>query len=220
MKLLLQMGLLAGLLAPALAVVGLTCGIRALAAMRRRPGRLPVRLLAIGAIVASGMYLAFVARAIYVEEAGGRRDAADLSHLAHLGVALQRYRCDHEGALPSASTWCDDLRPYVASQAAFVPPSRPRLRSGYAYNSALSRVQYSALSQPERTVAIFESDRGWNASGGPRLLPTNPRHLNRRDFYLFCDGYTSGCSRDRSRALQWQPRANMQQLQMDGRSHE
>jgi prepilin-type processing-associated H-X9-DG protein len=43
-------------------------------------------------------------------------------------------------------------------------------------------------------VAIFESDRGWNAHGGPQLLPRNPRHV-KGDNYGFADGHAKWYAR-------------------------
>jgi len=37
-------------------------------------------------------------------------------------------------------------------------------------------------------VVLFESDEGWNATGGPELLPQNSRHAPYGDLVLSADG--------------------------------
>jgi hypothetical protein len=44
------------------------------------------------------------------------------------------------------------------------------------------------LTDPDKTVVVFESDAGMNAAGGPELLPGIPRHLG-GDMWGFADGH-------------------------------
>jgi len=55
----------------------------------------------------------------------------------------------------------------------------------------------SAVENPDLTLAIFESDAGWNAVGGPQLLPDEPRHFG-GDNYGFADG-----------SVRWLPRKKL-----------
>jgi len=101
--------------------------------------------------------------------------------LQHKVVALQMYEAEY-GALPPADRWCDALGPEDGGDSWFMCPERPRLGCGYAFNSALSGGSLDGIRDPEHTVLLFESDRGWNAAGDASLLPPEPRHGG-RDMY-------------------------------------
>jgi hypothetical protein len=94
---------------------------------------------------------------------------------------------DDSGAFPIAQRWCDLISPHLENEEAYVCPAKWKLPCGYAFNAALSGVDPDRLVHAAETVVIFESDRGWNASGGPELLPDEPRHLS-GDIYAFADG--------------------------------
>jgi len=100
---------------------------------------------------------------------------------------LQTYAAHHGGRLPPASSWCDALIPYGPEG---LRGHMSVLHQGWpcALNSSLAGVTFHALQDPERTVMIFESDAGWNAAGGPELLPDEPRHFA-GDHYGFADGH-------------------------------
>jgi len=109
-----------------------------------------------------------------------------MNKLERLSNAMGMYLRDWDGCFPPAATWCDDLVPYlpdhVDAYALFVCPSVPDLKSGYAFNASLSEQRRGAVSKPKDTIVLFESDRGWNAYGGPEMLPGQPRH-SWRDAY-------------------------------------
>jgi len=117
-------------------------------------------------------------------------------------TAMRMYLDANDNTFPLADAWCDALEPYLDAAnrpaiTAFVCPRASHLPCGYAFNAALSGLSYEALTDPEHTVVIFESDAGRNAHGGPELLPERPRHwvparswkLTRptRDVYGFVD---------------------------------
>jgi prepilin-type processing-associated H-X9-DG protein len=110
------------------------------------------------------------------------------SSIKSLLAALEMYRQDHNDAFPDSRTWCDALNPYVSGEDAFVCPAARSLRCGYAFNSTLSGLPFSRVTDSSHTIAIFESDAGWNASGGPELLAARPRHSG-KDNFGFADGH-------------------------------
>lgn len=127
---------------------------------------------------------------------------------ARLGAAMLTYAENHGGRLPPAQEWCDRLRPYLKLFAppdadpfeAFVCPATRNQRCSYAFNANLSGVRLADIPKSRRVVILFESDRGWNAAGGPELLPAQPRHSLERDVALRGVRQTlaaSGWSRDR-----------------------
>jgi prepilin-type processing-associated H-X9-DG protein len=84
----------------------------------------------------------------------------------------------------------------VKGRDSFRCPEARSAESGYAYNAALSSAMYDSLSDAALTVVIFESDKGWNASGGPELLTDMPRHLG-GDNVGFADGHAAWLGRMR-----------------------
>jgi len=110
------------------------------------------------------------------------------------------YVDDYGHTFPIANTWCDGLYPYIQQRIAswepedmdaeirgmLICPAVPGLVCGYAFNAALSGAAYGAIEDPkEDTVVLFESDWGWNAAGGPELLPDEPRHLGGDNYLVF-----------------------------------
>jgi len=128
-----------------------------------------------------------------------QRDSARLQRMAclhnikDLALGLQMYLEDND-ASPPAGSWCDELLPYIMDRDRYRCPAAPALDCGYAYNATLSSATFGALSDASRSVAVFESDRGWNAAGGLELLTKQPRHLG-GDHYGFADGHVEWASR-------------------------
>ncbi|MCJ7822527.1 MAG: hypothetical protein MUQ26_05530 [Armatimonadetes bacterium] len=121
-------------------------------------------------------------------------------NLEILTSALGMYLDEYDNRFPLANTWCDGLYPYIQRRVTpwgpedmdaeirgmLVCPAVPDLVCGYAFNAALSGAAYDAIEEPaEDTVVLFESDRGWNAAGGPELLPDEPRHLGGDNYLVF-----------------------------------
>ncbi len=124
-------------------------------------------------------------------------------HVKSLAAAMQMYAEDYDGGLP-ADAWCDRLvaQGYATDPDVFRCDRAPSLRCAYAYNSALVGANLKQLPAPGLTVVIFESDRGWNASGGMKLLPSEPRHYD-GDYYGFADGRAKWVKR--SPFIIWNP---------------
>jgi len=106
------------------------------------------------------------------------------------------YLYDYDDHLPATTDWCDVLvGPYVGNPDAFVCPAASDLPCGYALNGSLVGASLADVYDPSQTVAIFESDRGWNAAGGEDLLPYEPRHLGGYNFG-YVDGHAGWVSED------------------------
>ena len=78
------------------------------------------------------------------------------------------------------------------------------LECGYACNAGLGGMALMTLADQAQTVAIFESDAGWNTAGGLELLPPEPRHQG-SDVYGFADGHAKVKRRERAGELVWEP---------------
>jgi len=111
-----------------------------------------------------------------------------LSHVKNISLAIQMYVADNDDRFPPAGDWCGILDEYVKNRDVFrCPEARGTSGWDYAYNALLSAKSMYDLTDPANTVAIFESDAGRNAAGGPELLPDEPRHSG-GDNYGFADG--------------------------------
>lgn len=114
---------------------------------------------------------------------------ACLSNLSQLALAALIYTQDHDGRLPDAEQWVDDLFPYVANAAIFKCPGAPDLEYGYAMNEALSGRQLQSLAAPAEAVLFFDSDLGKrNAAAGLEALAKPGRHLGGYNC-CFADGH-------------------------------
>jgi hypothetical protein len=128
-----------------------------------------------------------------------------VANLHHLAMALRMYALEHDNRFPPADRWCDALYPtYITSRSGFVCPARPDLASGYAMNARLGGLDVRTLAHEDRTILLFESDRGRNASGGPEAVTRTPRHEHGMVYYLALDGAVSGPDGGKGR-LQWTP---------------
>lgn len=118
-----------------------------------------------------------------------------LSNVKNLAIALQMYLQDNDDVFPLAAGWCDSLGDYVKNESMFQCPEAPDLRCAYAYNRALRGASMSNFADPVTTVAIFESDIGWNAAGDASRLTAVPRHLDGEN-YGFADGHAQWLKRE------------------------
>jgi hypothetical protein len=142
--------------------------------------------------------ISWTAVATMQKEFIGGQKAECLSNVKELTSATLRFADDHNGRLPDAASWADEIAPYVnATAATFRCPSAANKDFAYAYNSSLSGKKLGDIQEPEKVVLIFESDTGRNAAGGPELLSTAPRHFGGDD-YGFVDGHCLWTIREKS----------------------
>lgn len=174
-------------------------------ALSRRPLRGRQTALAALAISVSSALLVLLGGFLLVLGLRHRYDARLFPCIAHatkLAGALQLYLAENDDRFPPATAWSDAVLTYLPGDDVFTCPERPELACAYAFNSALSGARYHAITQAGDTVAFFESDRGWNAAGGPDLLAERPRHLS-NDTYGFADGHGEYQPRKRLRDGSW-----------------
>jgi len=130
-----------------------------------------------------------------------------LEHVHDLVQALRSYAAE-EGSWPASEEWQKALVAQVPARirrdTILRCPSAPKVSVGYAYNDRMSGIAYDAVTSPSEVVVVFESAAGPGASGGPELLPRQPRHGN-GDNYGFADGSVQWRPRNRAKGLQWEP---------------
>lgn len=127
-----------------------------------------------------------------------------------LALAVLIYSGDHTNRFPMAAEWCDEIQNSVGNSRVFknVAAQNPSSRCDYAFNSQLDGVNIDDVKHPAQTVLIFESDAGWNASGGRELFPINSRYGSgsRQAFVVaFVDGHVEAVTRARISSLIWDP---------------
>mgnify|MGYP001146975476 CR=1 FL=1 len=96
-----------------------------------------------------------------------RYDFRCLSHLRQLQLASLTYAMDNDERLPPGNVWCDVTAPYVRDRIIYTCPAAQESPGGYRMNSFLQLRTRSSILEPARTFAIFDSDAGWNMTGGP-----------------------------------------------------
>jgi hypothetical protein len=141
-----------------------------------------------GISVAALVWLAaYLLPPFYVKDHLKAEQVMCLARLEELAAAWRTYLSAH-GHHPLEDSWCDGVRPYLKSATAFACPSTGEPARGFAANRNLTGKHGVDASVAPMLVAIFESDAGWNAAGGPELLPPKPRHLG-GDNYVLADGH-------------------------------
>ena len=165
------------------------------------------KALVIAAIGLACVFAGMVVTGVFRQQRDLDRGTRCLENVLRLTDAADAYARDHGGRLPPAREWCDRLRPYLKDAKAFVCPATRNQRCSYAFNANLSQVRLASIREPGGVVLFFESDRGWNAAGGPELLPTKPRHrFGSLDGWAFANGDAMGSRRAEMKAPEcWQP---------------
>jgi hypothetical protein len=171
------------------ALVGLILGFIARSKIRKSQGSLRGNGIALAGIIVSGIFMlllpisAFLATKILPNLAEQKRTGESLVcsiNMKQLTTGMRLYAAQHNGQFPPAATWCDALQlpAYTGGLAnIFQCPSGDRSkRCHYAFNAKLSGIAASKINP--KTVVLFETDGGWNLSGGPELILQQPRHIN------------------------------------------
>lgn len=190
-----------------MALVGLILGIVALVKINNSHGRLSGKGMAIGGLVVSGVFILLlpILAAMMLPALAKAKERAQtvvcLNNAKQLGLAVLIYVSDNNGTFPPAETWCDAITTFVGSPKVYQCSAKPNLRCGYAFNEELSGKKAEDVNP--QTVMIFESDAGWNASGGRELLAQD-RHSG-----LVIIGFADGSVRQVRQAelssLRWNP---------------
>jgi len=181
------------MIAKAIAGLALLLAVAMLVQIKLAGARVWDQGLALAAVMASvaGLGLSLIGGAVAPRFQTDVRAGLCRARLKTVFHALELSTADNNGVLPLAHGWCDSISPHLKTPQVPYPlvcPEASDHRCGYAYNARLSGVRADTLPHPSATVVLFESDAGWNATGGPELLPNAPRHFRISDYYVFADG--------------------------------
>lgn len=203
------------------ALVGLILGMVSLGRINRSGGRLRGRGLALAGVCVSGVMLLLsvpflagltlpaLARAQHRAERFSQPYAREraqatycVNNLKQLALAVKVYAADHTNQFPPAVTWCDAIQGSIRSPKVFTCVTEPSLRCAYAFNAKLDGKKGNEISP--QTVMLFESDLGWNGSGGPGALKP---HKHSRQFVnvALADGSVVPVPRWQLDTLRWDP---------------
>ncbi len=161
------------------------------------------------------------------------RQAASLSNLRQISLAMIMYAQDHNEHFPPAANWVDAVTPYLTVDlhthtvnlhtqeerqriisSLFHDPSAPDSQKwSYAFNSNLSGLSLAHVDKPATTVLLFESSAGVkNASDTGESIPHPGRHSGGTDYALadgHCKWYHDALSEaDRRQYLSFSPTDN------------
>jgi len=193
-------------------LVGFVLGIVALVQISKNRERLSGQGLAIAGVIVSGILMLLVpalvlpalAKAMNKPTAQTQRIIC-LTNLRQLMVTVMLHASANSNTCPPAATWCDAIQTEIGSDKVFQCTAGDKTqRCHYAYNAKLDDLDLNKISNPSRTVMIFETDGGWNVSGGSELLLKNPRHVN-AVAVGFVDGHAEMVEESSLSQLQWEP---------------
>jgi len=151
---------------------------------RKRAGsqRLIEVLVAVGMLAVLGAIL-FPTFARSREKA---RTSSCMSNLKQLAIATEMFAQDHDGRLPGAVTWRDDVLPYVNNEQLFKCPSDEVDNVTYAINPLVAGRDLDEIDDHQETVLLYEIGE----SGRP-VFPHNGGAN-----YAFVDGHVKWYSRE------------------------
>jgi prepilin-type processing-associated H-X9-DG protein len=142
--------------------------------------------------------------------------AVCMSNLKQLGVAAIMYADNNKRQYPPADKWCDLLEPYYKNNSnVLICPATIKSKWGYSKTNiytidpnAKHQCSYAINPNAKRncrfpatTVLFFESNPGWNQSGGAELLTT--QNHNGGCNVLFCDGHVDFVRAEKINDLRW-----------------
>jgi prepilin-type processing-associated H-X9-DG protein len=191
------------------ALVGLVLGIVALLKINRSGGRLSGQGLAIAGICVSCFMLffsiPFMAALTLPALAQAKQKAQRITcanNMKQLALAVRMYAGGHNDQFPPVATWCDAIQGGTGSTKVFQCPTEPGRLSAYAFNAKLDGKKENEIDP--QTVLLFESDAGWNGSGGPGELKPH-QHSSRSVNVALADGSVQSIPRAQLSTLRWDP---------------
>ena len=191
------------------AILGLILGIAAHLKIRKSGGRLKGGGLATAGIVISGFMLfvsLLIGAALLLPALAKFKQQAQNSSCSNnarqVALAVRLYADENDGKCPPAVNWCDAILNNLPGPDALQCPQRRGEKSGFAFNAKLAGKTLSSI--PPDTVLIFESDGGWNFTGGPSAVVPRPPH-GKSCVFGFADGSVRQVGRDELPQLRWEP---------------
>ncbi|HEU5397500.1 MAG TPA: DUF4190 domain-containing protein [Verrucomicrobiae bacterium] len=194
------------------ALIGLILGIIALVKVRNSQGALKGNGLALAGVIVSAIFILMIplfAAMLLPAIAAGKQKAEELSCMTNekqLALATLMFSASHTNCFPPATNWCDAIQGNLANPGAFrcVVAGDGR-RCDYAFNSQLGGIAVTRVAHPAETVLLFESDLGWNGSGGVDAVAGTRHGHGHASIVTFADGHVELVDQSRLNTLRWEP---------------
>jgi prepilin-type processing-associated H-X9-DG protein len=193
------------------ALFGLPLGIISLVKIKNNKETLKGDGMALAGIITSAVFLLMIpifAAMLLPALAAAKQRAQTINCVVNekqLALAALIYAGDHTNQFPPSASWCDAILPNVGSNnRVFQCPTaaNPADKCDYAFNAALGGMDTGKVNP--RTVLIFESDGGWNASGGSELMVS--RHMGGKVCVVaYADGSVQEIRQSALNTLRWNP---------------
>ena len=193
------------------ALVGLILGIIAMIKVSNSRGALRGGGTALAGIIVSGIFLLMIpifAAMLLPALAAAKQKAQEINCISNekqLALAVRIYSNENTNHFPPAVMWCDAIKTSIGAKTVFkCPAANSASRCDYAFNAKLDSMDENKVDP--QTVMIFESDAGWNASGGRELMISRARHEHGRVFIVaFADGSVREVPESQIGTLRWDP---------------
>ena len=189
------------------AIAGLVLGIISLVRIRKKPFQLSGERFAYSAIALSLIFLvalpvAFKSFGRYMSRTMYQSSRSSChSHVRSLARAIRISSIANNGTYPSADSWCDAIKKEVVGLDQFRCPNDTNTTDcSYAYNVKVS----NASNVDPQTIVVFESDLGWNGSGGPADMIKKARH-GRQIVVGLASGSVRTITPGQTNGLRWDP---------------
>jgi prepilin-type processing-associated H-X9-DG protein len=125
-----------------------------------------------------------------------------LNNMRQLTLATVMYVDDNKGKFPPPDQWCEALNPYYRDMRLLRCPDHPGSLCSYVLNRKLAGKADKDIQQPWDTVLFFESDLGWDKTGG--LEDAKTRHQG-MVIVGFADGSARAVKVENLDNLRWEP---------------
>jgi len=203
------------------AIPAIILGIVALVKISKSQGQLKGNGLAIAGIavpVAALPIIALLMGILMPVMARTRQIALRLqcgSNMSSLGKAMLIYANEHDNKFPTTSKWCDLLIEHTdVANHIFLCKGAPGCKVNRCYDDTTGQPCSYAMNKnveglnreelPADMVLLFETEPGWNKSGGPEILSTE-NHYRQGCNILFVDCHVEWIDTVNLDELKWTP---------------
>jgi prepilin-type processing-associated H-X9-DG protein len=198
------------------ALIGLILGIASMRQVRRSNGTIGGGGIALAGTIVSAVFLllipGFMAAMLLPALSTAKQRAQSIqcvNNLKQLSLAARIYAGDNGEHFPTATNWCDALKPFVGDSARVYKCAAADSTDTCDYGINVQVAGLDSKSVNPQTVLFFESKNGWNLSGGSEMVINPPRHRtgprNQNVNIAFADGHVEQVRLDRLSQLRWEP---------------
>jgi hypothetical protein len=191
-----------GLCGGFMAIFGLILGIIAIVKINNSRGELAGTIVSVVFLLMIPIFAAMLLPALAAAKARAQTINC-VNNERQLALALEIYAGNNSNHFPASTNWCDAIKSNVTPNIFKCPAANPASQCDYAFNAALSGMKASQVDP--HTVMIFESDTGWDASGGADLMAVGRHQRMHVSVVAFADGSVQEVRQASFSDLRWNP---------------